>query len=330
MESLRAILDALRTASRRDRRSLWSFSTNNLFLATLLLGIAGAFFWCLMALALLFPLMSDPLQQIPEERLRLWPLTSRERIALHWLTPWLNPMTWAFALIALWGVVQGMPVFALVVVLIPLAGILASWIPTGLSRTLWRAVPAFPGVFGALIRKDLREILSTLDFWAALALSGSCLFYRVFVGRLPDDALMMCSIFVVLALSSWSQSSFGLDGREGLVRYHLLPLGGWQIFAAKGAAFLLVVTLLALPLSLPSAWAAALAALAVGNVASLRLIPQKRWRFSRGSNIFDSVAQIVFLVAAGGAAYRISAIVLLPGFLLFLVSTYWSGRRLFG
>jgi hypothetical protein len=329
MESLRPILDALRTASRRDRRSLWSFSTNNLFLATLLLGIAGLFFWCLMALALLFPLMSDPLQKIPEERLKLWPLTNRQRMALHWRTPWLNPMTWVFALVALWGVVHGMPLFALVVLLIPLAGILRSSIPTGISRTLWRVVPPFPGVFGSLIRKDLREILSTLDFWAALSLSASCLFYRVFVGQLPGDALMMCSIFVVLALSSWSESCFGLDGREGMVRYHLLPVAGWQIFAAKGAAFLLVVTVLALPLSLPAAWAAAGAALAVGNVASLDLVPQKRWRFFR-SNISYSVAQILLLAAAGGAAYRISAIVLLPSFLLCLVSTYWCGRRLFG
>lgn len=330
MKSLRPVLDALRLVSRRDRKSLWSFSTNNLFLATLLVGISGLFFWCVMGVAILFPLMSDPLQKIPEERLRLWPLTSRERFALHWRSPWLNPMTWVCTVIALWAASQRMPLFAVVLLLIPVAGILASRIPTGLSRTLWNAVPPFPGVFGALIRKDLREILSTLDFWTALLLSGSSLFYRVFVRPLPGDALMMFSILIVLTLSSWSQSCFGFDGREGLVRYHLLPISGWRIFAAKGMAFLVVVTLLAIPLSMPTAWAAAFAALAVGNAASLRLVPQKRWRFSRGSGIVDSVAQIFLLVAAGGATYRLSWIALPASFLLFVISTYWYGRRLFG
>jgi hypothetical protein len=100
----------------------------------------------------------------------------------------------------------------------------------------------------------MREILSTLDFWFALALSGSCFFYRVFVHELPRDALMVFSIMVVLALSSWSQYPFGLDGPDGMMRYKPFPLRGWQIFAAKGTAFLLLITLLALPLSLPVAW----------------------------------------------------------------------------
>lgn len=91
-----------------------------------------------------------------------------------------------------------------------------------------------------------------------------------------------------------------------------------------------MVTLLAVSLSLPTAWPAACAALAVGNAASLRLSPQKRWRFSRGSGIADSFAQILLLVAAGGAAYRVSPIALLASFLLLVISTYWSGRRLFG
>lgn len=329
MEDLRPILHTLRTLSKRDRKSLWSFSTNNLFLATLLLGIAGAFFWCVIALALLFPLTSDPLQRIPEERLKLWPLTNGERLALHWLSPWQNPMTWIFACVALWAAAQRMPLFAGVLLLIPLAGVLASWIPSGTGTSLWHLIPPLPGVFGSLIRKDLREILSTLDFWAALALSGSCCFYRFFVHEPPDDALMMFSIFVVLALSSWSQSCFGLDGGEGLTRYRLLPLRGWQIFATKGTAFLLVVTVLTLLLSLRAAWAAAFAALAAGNAASLRLIKQKRWRFSRGPGIVDSVVQIALLTTAGGAAFRLSQFAIVPSFLLFAISCYWCGKRLF-
>lgn len=328
MDRVIPILSALRTASRRDRRSLWSFATNNLFLATLLLYAAGLFFWSIMLLLLLFPLMKDPLQKIPEERQKLWPLTKWERLALHWLSPWLNPMTWFLAAVGVWAALHHMPIFALTVLLIPVAGILVSWLPSGFTGSLWRAVPPLPGMLGPLIRKDLREIVSTLDFWAALALNASCSLYRIFVHELPSDALNVFSILVVVALSSWAQSCFGLDGREGLVRYHLLPLQGWQIFAAKNAAFLLVVTLLALPLSLPVAWSSALVALAVGNTTSLRLSPQKRWRFSSGSGAWDSIWQIGLLVAAGGAAFRVSPLVLVPSFLAFVVSTYWCGRRL--
>ena len=330
MGILRPILHAVRTASRRDRKSLWSFSMNNLFLATLLFGISGLFFWCVMGVLLVFPLMSDPLQKVPEERLKLWPLTNRERIALQWISPWLIPMTWIVVIIALWAAAQRMPLLALIVLLIPLTGIFASRIPSSAIPNLWRIVPPLPGFLGSLIRKDLREILSTLDFWAAVGLSTSCFFYRLLVHELPGDALMMFSILVVLALSSWSQSCFGLDGREGLIRLRLLPIRGWQIFTGKAIAFLFVITVLALPLSLPTAWASAFAALAVGNAASLRLSPQKRWRFSRGSGIADSVAQILLLAAAGGVAYRVNWIAVLPSFLLFLISTYWCGRRLCG
>jgi hypothetical protein len=329
VESIRPVLDALYTASRRDRKSLWSFSTNNLFLTALLLGVAGLFFVVVMLLVLLFPLTSDPLQKIPEERLQLWPLAKSERLALHWLSPWMNPVTWILAAIGLWAAVHRRVLLGGAVLLIPALGVILSWVPMGTGRSFRHVVPPFPGILGHLIRKDVREILSTLDFWAALALSGSCMFYRIFVHELPSDALMVFSILVVLALSSWSQSCFGLDGPEGLVRYRLLPVRGWQILAAKAAAFLLVVTLLALPLSLPTAWAAAFVALAVGNGASMRLSPQKRWRFSSGSGAWDSVVQIVGLVAAGAAAFRVSTLVLVPCVLLFATSSYWFGRRLF-
>jgi hypothetical protein len=319
MQPLRPILKALYTVSRRDRKSLWSFATNNLFLATFLLGIGGLFFVFLMAAVLIFPLSSDPLRKIPAERLDLWPLTKRDRIALHALSPWMNPVAWILAVVAIWAAFHHAPIAGLAILLIPAAGLALSWLPRGANFTLWRAIPALPGVLGQLIRKDLREILSTLDFWVALALSVSCTGYRWFVHALPDDALMMFSILVVLALSSWAQSCFGLDGAEGVVRYSLLPLRGWQIFTAKAIAFLIAVTVLALPLSLPVAWASALVALAVRFAGSLDLKPQCRWRFSSGSSGWNSVMQIVALAAAGAAAFRINPAVLIPSFLLFVV-----------
>jgi hypothetical protein len=330
MGALRPVLLALRTANRRDRRSLWSFSANNFFVATALLGIAGAFFLFIIGVVLVFPLSSDPLKKIPPERLALWPLSERERLGLQFAALWMNPLMWVLGAVAIFSAVHHRPIVAVAVVLIPASGAIVSRVHEGADRGLWKFMPSFPGVVGQLVRKDLRAILSTLDFWTALALSVSCTFYRLFVRALPDDALMVFSILVVLALSSWSQSCFGLDGAAGLMRYRLMPLRGWQIFLAKEIAFLLVVTLLTLPLSLPVAWAAALMALGLGNEASRRLRPQQRWRFSSGPSALNSLLQIVLLVTAGVAAYRLSPAVLIPCFLVFSASTYKCGRKMFG
>ena len=45
---------------------------------------------------------------------------------------------------------------------------------------MWRRVPPIPGPLGQLIRKNLREILSTLDFYCAAILSLSVLLWRLF------------------------------------------------------------------------------------------------------------------------------------------------------
>jgi len=329
MAGLFAVLKSLRTASKRDRQSLWSFSTNNLFLTALLLGIGGAFFLCVMAAVLILPLSGDPLRMLPPDRLRLWPLTQSEGIRLRLVSPWLNPITWAFATIAVVAAFHGRPVFVTAVLLIPTVGLTMSWARPRGDYGIWRAVPRFPGMLGQLIRKDLRELLSTLDFWTALALSASCSLFRVLVHELPGDALLVFSLLVVIALSTWAQSCFGLDRPEGLIRYRLMPLRGWQIFAVKATAFLVVVTILALPLSLPAAWASASMALAVGNAGSISVKSQRRWRFSSGVNIWLSVVQIVLLVATGTASVRISHVVLIYCFLLLAASCFWFGRRLF-
>ena len=122
MPGLHPVLRSLRTASKRDRQSLWSFKTNNLFLTALLLGIGGAFFLCVMAAALILPLSSDPLRTIPPERLRVWPLTRSERIRLRLLSPWLNPITWVFAIMAVAAAFHGRPVLVGAVLLIPEIG----------------------------------------------------------------------------------------------------------------------------------------------------------------------------------------------------------------
>ena len=124
-------------------------------------------------------------------------------------------------------------------------------------KGMWRRLPRLSGPLNHLIRKNLRETLSTLDFWCSAVVSLFCLGSRV-AGRLPAEALLPMTIVVMLAFSTYSQTLFGLDGEGGMTRYRLLPVPGWQILAAKDMPFLLVSVLMTLPLAPAAGLAAAL------------------------------------------------------------------------
>ena len=62
-----------------------------------------------------------------------------------------------------------------------LAAFLLSHVPAPGHLTMWRSVPGFPGPLNQLVRKNLREILSTLDFYCALLLSLAVLGWRIFL-----------------------------------------------------------------------------------------------------------------------------------------------------
>src|SRR5436305_8792568 len=98
-----AILRALATAYRRDWTALQSLTGNNFFWVTLfMLGQAGSFVYLIIGLVLLFPLSTDPLRKIPASRLALWPLERGERWLLRAASPWINPLTWVIAALAVW------------------------------------------------------------------------------------------------------------------------------------------------------------------------------------------------------------------------------------
>src|SRR5437762_9994588 len=152
MARVRAILVALWTATRRNRKSLASFSGNNLYclgfaLCFLQDPIALVFSLVIIGLVLFFPMSSDPLRAIPPDRLALWPLENSERRMLRILSPWLNPLTWLLAIlliwkrvsIGLWAVVMGL--FAI--------GFLAPSLPFS-SLSAWRRLPTFPGPLNQL------------------------------------------------------------------------------------------------------------------------------------------------------------------------------------
>jgi hypothetical protein len=324
-----AILGALWTAVRRDAKSIGSFTGNNLFnVSVLFLAMAdpGVFLSlnALIGLVLFFPLSTDPLRKIPAQRLKMWPISNGERWLLRIASPWLNPMTWILAILVLrrsvtmglWALMAGLVAIGFVVPSLP-------WIR---GQGAWRRVPHFPGPLNQLIRKNLREMLSTLDFYCGLLLSAGALIFRA-KGTLPHDAFFPLTMLVALTLSSYAQSLFGLDGKGGLTRYRLLPVPGWQILAAKDAAFLLVVVALCLPLAPLAGVAAALVALALGHEASVnRRSEQTRWRFSTGVSFGNGIIQVLVMALLAAATVYVSPFMLALCIAGYVWSTWWYGR----
>jgi hypothetical protein len=330
MARLFAILKALGTAFRRDQKSLESIAGNNFFLVSvLLLQEAGTLIYLVVGVVVLFPASTDPLRKIPPSRLALWPLTARERHILRAISPWLNPVSWLLAAVAFWAV-RGKVTFGLWALGAGLfaAGFLLSDVRGISTESLWHLVPPFPGRLNQLIRKNVREMLSTLDFYCALLLTLCAMGYRAARMPLPAEAWMAMTVLVVLAVSTYAQCLFGLDGRGGLARYRLLPIPGWQILFAKDAAFLLVAVLLTLPLAPLPGIAAALTALAMGHVSSIEHPrEQVRWRFSTGASLISGLMQAALMAMAASAVYFRGPAWLLPCVGAWAASLWVYGRR---
>jgi hypothetical protein len=327
MARLRAILGAVWTAAQRDRKSLASFSGNNIFhagFALLFLQDPGAFVFpaVLIGVVLLLPLSSDPLRKVPPDRMALWPLTTGEKRTLRIVTPWLNPLLPLIVAVLVWRkVTAGLGLL--------LGGVFSAGF---LGPPRWsgriRRLPNFPTVLNHLIRKNLRELFSTLDFYCGLLLAVPALVFRL-MGRLPEEAMGPLTLVILLAISTCAQTLLGLDGPGGLTRYRLLPIRGWQILAAKDGAFLLVAVAMTAALAPLGGLAGAMIALAAGRRASVMVDhPQARWRFQMGASFGDAIFQLAAMTVAGaGAIYWNPALLALCA-ALYLGATWYYGRRL--
>lgn len=328
---IRTILRAVWTALYRSQSSIASVTGNIFFPVTLyFMGTAGAFLFLLAALVLLFPLSSDPMRKIPPERLRLWPLNTRRKRILRWLTPWLNPVTWVLAALAVWGIGRSIS-FGLLGAFgaLVLAGFLIPSIPMAAGFNVQRLIPRFPGHFGILLRKDLRQIIVSLEFWMALLLSASTAAYKIFVAPLHERAGFMIGLLVVLAFASYSACIFGLDGEAGVARYKLLPLPGWAVLVSKTAALLLVVGLLTIHLAMLPCLAGMLMVAAVSQVAAIiQRSDQVRWRFSSGPTLRMGFVQLPALGLGLGGTYYWPAAGIVVSVLIFGVTTWWNGHLL--
>ena len=294
------------------------------------MGTAGAFLYLLAAMVLLFPLSSDPMRKIPPERLQLWPLEAQQKRTLRWLTPWLNPVTWALAALAISVVGRNVSLGLLGTVgALVMVGFVVPALPITSSLSVQRLIPAFPGHFGILLRKDLRQIIVSLEFWMALLLSGSTAAYKIFVEPLPERAGFMIGLLVVLAFASYSACIFGLDDDPGVTRYRLLPMPGWTILASKSAALLLVVGLLTIHLAPIPCLAGMLVVAAVSQMAAIvERTPQVRWRFSSGPTLRLGFLQLPALGLGLGGTYYWPALGITAAIAIFAVTTWWNGQLL--
>lgn len=327
-----AILRAVSKSFTRGRKSLGASVANHFFISTAyLLQLAGGFLFVIVGGLLLFPLSADPLRSVPAERLKLWPLTVFEHRALRALAPWLNWMTWLVASMVIWAV-RGTISYGLLAAggAVFLTGfLLPTYVGTPSTRLLLH-VPGIPGPLRELTRKNLRQMFCRLDVYLAAVIVVCTSVYRVWGPEpLPEQALLMLSLLVVLVFSSHASGLFDADGDGGMTRYRLLPVRGWKVLLAKDAAMFLVVAVLTLPMAPMPAISAVLAMTAMGHFPSVTMRrPLARWRFSVGAPVlmYGVVQLIGTSMAAAGTVYGGRYVIALAA-LVYVVSLLLAGRR---
>lgn len=317
-----AILRALARAARRDLGTWRSLRVNNFFLFVCLLiygaAVSGARpassypFLILLGLLMLFPLSSDPLARIPPSRLGLWPLGRRQRALLRGASLALSPMIW-FALFLAW---RARP--SLTLVFVGLAAIGQAVNPrAGAGRSRAGMV-----LFPPLVRNNLRQMFSVLDTWLAVAIALAGSIWRVAAAHPDPAAFPIFAMLVALAMSTYAQCLFALDGDGGMTRYRLLGLRDWQILVSKDAVFLGLLGVLVAPLNLPAGTTFGLTALAIGHYPSLHYrLPVQRRRFA-GGRVFLGIAQMVLGAALGFGVARQGPVCLLAATALYAASLW--------
>ena len=323
-----AVLRAIGLASYREWRSLQSITGQNFFYLVLLVAFqqpeSAEFFGLIVGVLLFFPMSSDPLEKVPADRRRLWPLDRRDWLAIRVASLFFSPVIWiaAYVLVRIgWRLAYQLAIAVLAGHAV--AYVFKRWAP---RFNLLRFVPAPPGITGQLMRLHWREMLTTLDPYVALVLTVATSIFRLTGGVLDPAALPVISMVVVVALSTSAQVLIGLDG-AGAQRYRLLPLAGWRILLAKDAAFLTVLLILIAPLEVPASFTAGLAALAIGHQRSaMDQAPQTRWRFTSGV-LSVGAFQTFAIFAVGNGVLKFGPVFIVTTFAVWVVSLIWFGRK---
>jgi hypothetical protein len=323
-----AVLRALGDVYWRELKSFESLTGQNFFLLVALIALqpeSAAFFGLVLGALLLFPLSSDPIEKIPRERRKLWPLSRTEWAAIRAASIALSPVMWiAIYLLVKVGWRMGVE-FAIVAFAIRIGMHVARLGKPKANPLRW--LPAPPGVIGQIMRLHWREMLMTLDPYVALLISAATAAYRLSGAALDRAALPVLSMIVVVALSTTTQVLIGLDG-AGALRYHLFPIRGWQVLLGKDLAFLTILLLLVAPIEIPASLLGGVAALAVGHHRSaMPAIAQHRWRFTSGVLWPTGAGQIFAIFAIGNGFQRFGWWFGGLTIVAWVFSILWFGRK---
>jgi hypothetical protein len=329
------ILIAIANATRRRLGTFSALKVNNFFLVIALIVYSASqsgveptsvypFLWFLF-FVLLFPLSSDPLDQVPRSRLGLWPITTRERIVLRLASFALSPILWLIVAMIFMRRIRptlAISFIALAVAVQVIATTGRAVIRIAPTRTAWKLIPPFP----PLIRSSLRQMLTSLDIYLALVLSASSVAYRLLAAKPDPAAFPILAILIALAAGSYAQCLFGRDlESSAMTRYRVLPMRGRTILFAKGVAFLLITFLFTAPVHAAAGLTYGFAALAFGHHASIiHSAPLRPWRFS-GSRVYISVVQGVFAIMLAFAAAERGLAYLAASAALYVVSLFAYG-----
>src|SRR5215471_2430985 len=324
----RAVAGALVKSVQRDLAGYAAIKTNNflLFIGLLVWGAvrsgvepASSYpFLLLLGGLMLCPASGDPLEKIPRVRLALWPLGRAARAGLRVGSLALSPVFWLMvtllSLRAPVGIVLGF-----------IAAVVAMRCGAGFRSAHGRAWADRKSA--PLVTKSFRQMFTVLDTYLALVIGAGGGAWRLFAGHPDPAAFPILSSVAAIALSTYAQCLFSLEGESGMTRYRLVPVRGWRIVLAKDAAFLGVLLLAVLPLSPAPGLAFGLAALALGRYPSLRVqLPVERWRFTNG-RVLWGVLQLIVGGILGFAAAQNALVPLCAAVALYALSLWWAGRE---
>lgn len=329
------IVGAVARATRRRLGTFSALKVNNFFLVIALIGYSGAQsgvepkaaypFLLFLFFVLLFPLSSDPLDQVPRSRLGLWPITMRERIAVRLASIALSPVLWLIVVLMLVRRIRPSVAIAFLTLAIGvqvIATIGRFALRLAPSRAALKLVPPFP----ELIRSNLRQMLTSLDVYLALVLSLCACAYRWLAAKPDPAAFPILAILIALATGGSAQCLFGRDlESSAMTRYRILPLRGRSILLGKGLAFLVITFMLTAPVHPMAGFTYGFAALAFGHHASIvHAAPLRAWRFS-GSRVYIGVIQGVAGIILGFAAAERGAAFLAASVGLYVISLFVYG-----
>jgi hypothetical protein len=329
LAGIAAVLTAIGRAVWRDLRSFHSITGNNFFYFLVLVAYQQAesaeFFSLILGLLVLFPLSANPLEKVPADRWEMWPLSTRQRGSVRVACLALSPITW-FTAVLLWRAGwRSAAWFAGAALMARLLVIALGLLNRKSYGNLLTRIPAPGGWVGGLVRLQVRQMLSTLDPYVAILLALGALAYKFSGPQADPAAFRVMTLVVAIALSTWGQVLFGLDG-SGTTRFRMMPLRGWQLLLAKDLAFLGILLVLVVALDPLGGMTAGFAALAIGHHASvLRPVPQTRWRFTAVAAV-AGIFQALLMTAAGAATWTY-AWVLPASIAVWTASLIWYGWK---